>query len=311
MKKILPLTLAVLGLLAVRPAEAWNYNPGDLLLVFRNGSSDVEFDLGSVSNYLGLATGTTTNVTGWNPTLVTQTFNGDTNLNTFSSLSGVDVLLVAATAVGSSPSTAWLTGVEPNTTAYTVSPGTWSSSLGSIINNLGSRPLFYNEAATTNANSSATNSYVLPVGLLGSYDYVVTGGKSVAGITYFGGNAPFVVESAPPADLDFWAITPSSSVPKPPDQLVGRFQLSANGVLTYTAGPRPSQIQSVTRTGTVSLLAFTTTLGTHYTVAYTNKLGSPISAWPVDTVTNLGDGNVDTLLHTNSGSTEFYGVIAR
>jgi hypothetical protein len=269
----------------------------------------VEFDLGTVSNYLAYAAGTTNVVTGWDPTLVTQTFNSSTNLNTFHSLSGVDVLLVAATQPNNPPETAWLTSVDPNTTAYTVAPGAWNSTLGTIVNSLGTKPLFYNETATNGPNSTATNAYVLTTGLLGSYDYVVTGGKSVAGITYFGGNAPFVVEAPVPAYLDFWAISPSSSIPKPPDHLVGRFNLATNGTLTFISGPAASKLQGVTRSGTVSSISFTTTLGTYYRVAYTNTLGGALSNWPVDTVTNLGDGNVDTLLHTNSGSAEFYNVI--
>ena len=310
MKRIIPLGFASLWLLATPLAQAWNYNAGDLLLVFRNGSSDVEFNLGTVSNYLGHAAGYTTTVTGWNPTLVTSTFGSSTNINTFSSLSGVDVLLVAATGA---PQTAWLSGAEPNTTAYTVGPAAWSSSVYGAINATGVRPLTYNAAVTTNANSSATNSYVLANTALGSYDIAVSGGTSTGlqDITQLGGKAPFTVEAALPADLDFWAIAPSTLSPKPADQLVGRFELSSTGVLTFIAGPRPAVLQGVTRTGNISTVSFSTTVGTAYTLAHTNQLTAPVATWPVDTITNIGDGNVDSLVHTNSGAVEFYRVIAR
>ena len=308
MKKLLPLTLAALGLLAVRPAHAWSYNPGDLLLVFRNGSSDVEFNIGTVSNYLGHGAGYTATVTGWDPTLVTSTFGSSTNLNTFPSLAGVDVLLVAVTGT---PQTAYVSGAEPNTTAYTVGPSAWTSSLYGAINSVGVRPLTYSATVTTNANSSATNAYVLSATALTSYDTAVSGGTSTGlqDITQLGGKAPFQVETALPADLDFWAIAPNSATPKPADQLVGRFVLRTNGVLTFIAGPRPS-VQGLVRSGSISTVSFTTTVGNTYTLAHTNILTAPLSQWPVDGVTVTGDGNVKTINHTNSGSAEFYEVIA-
>ena len=53
MKKILLITLAAVTLLTTPLARAWTYNDGDLLLVFRKGSQNVEFNLGSVTNFLG------------------------------------------------------------------------------------------------------------------------------------------------------------------------------------------------------------------------------------------------------------------
>ena len=63
MKKIILLTLAAVTWLAAPLAQAWTYSDGDVLLVFRNGSQDVEFDLGSVTNFLGQTNGYTTTVT--------------------------------------------------------------------------------------------------------------------------------------------------------------------------------------------------------------------------------------------------------
>ena len=68
---------------------------------------------------------------------------------------------------------------------------------------------------------------------------------------------------------------------------------------------------SVTRSGTISAVQFTTTVGNTYAVAYTNKLGGAASTWPVDATTMTGDGRSDTINHTNSGSAEFYRVTAQ
>src|ERR1700761_7611453 len=123
MKSFILRTLAALALLATPAARAWNYNAGDLLLVFRNGSQDVEFDIGSVTNYLGHTNGYTATVKGWDPGLVTATFG---------SFSGLSVALLAT-----SGGTNWLSGAEPNYTAYNISAQA-AQTLGNIISGVGS-----------------------------------------------------------------------------------------------------------------------------------------------------------------------------
>jgi len=51
MKSIILTTLAALTLLTTPQARAWTYNDGDVLLVFRRGSQDVEFDLGKCHQF--------------------------------------------------------------------------------------------------------------------------------------------------------------------------------------------------------------------------------------------------------------------
>jgi hypothetical protein len=79
-------------------------------------------------------------------------------------------------------------------------------------------------------------------------------------------------------------------------------------VLTFVAGPRSSTITRVGRSGNVSAVQFTTTVGNIYSVAYTNKLGGAVANWPVDATTLVGDGKVNTINHTSSDSAEFYRV---
>ena len=54
MNKLSKILLAALAAGTVQTACAFNYHDGDLLLVFRGGTgaNDVEFDLGSMTNYL-------------------------------------------------------------------------------------------------------------------------------------------------------------------------------------------------------------------------------------------------------------------
>lgn len=293
MKRFILTPLAALALLATPALAAWNYNPGDLLLVFRNGSQDVEFDIGSVTNVLGHTNGYTASIAGWDPTLVTSEFG---------SFSGLNVALIAT-----SGGTNWLSGIEPNYTAYNVS-AQGAQTLQTIINGVGTKPLF-----PTQIPAAETNAYSIDVGNIyrtRSYDYIVSG-STLNSIPTFDGDVPFTVEQTIPGSLDFWSIASTSVYPNsPPDHLVGTFTITADGVLTFVAGPRASTVTGISHSGNVSALQFTTTVGNTYSVGYTNQLGGALSTWPVDPNTLTGDGHADTLYHTNSGggAIEFYNI---
>jgi hypothetical protein len=294
MKIIILTTLAALTLLTTPQARAWTYHDGDVLLVFRQGSQNVEFNLGSVTNFLGKTNGYTTTVTGWDLSLVTGTFG---------SLTGVKVVLLAA-----GDPTNWLSSAEPNTTAYNIS-GSAADTLYGVISAVGTRPLYPIAIPTAGANSYSIDTGGQYAG--SSYDSIVSGGH-FSGIAKLGGNAPFTVEQSIPGYLDFWAVTSTDVYPNsPPDQLVGTFTISASGVLTFVAGPRPSTIIGVNHSGNNSTVKFTTTVGNIYSVAYTNKLGGAVATWPVDATTLVGNGKANTINHTSSGNAEFYRVNAQ
>jgi hypothetical protein len=302
MKKILLPTIALLVLLAAPLARAWSYNDGDLLLIFReSGFNDVEYDLGTVSNLLGHANGYTTTITGWNPSLVTSQFGAD--------LTGVDVILVSVSSPTNATPTAWVSGTEPDTTAYNLSLSAWSQNLHSIISGIGNKPILPYELPA--AAVTPTNAYsIQPSGTQGgaSYDYIVSGG-TFANIPNLGGHSPFTVQQAIPGSFDFWSIQTTSVYPNsPPDHLVGTFNITSSGVLTFVAGPRSSLISGVSHSSNVSSVQFSTTVGNQYSVAYTNQLGGS-ATWPVDGTTLTGDGRIDTINHTNtSQSVEFYRI---
>jgi hypothetical protein len=293
MKKIILSSLALLPLLAAPLARAWTYSDGDLLLVFRaSGHKNVEFNLGSVTNLLGKTNGYTTTITGWSASVVTNEFGSD--------LTGVKVILLATAG-----STNWLSSAEPNTTAYNISSQA-ADTLHGVISAVGTKPLYPISIPAATANAYAID----PGGQYkaSSYDYVVSGGN-FSGIAKLGGNAPFTVEQAVPGLLDFWNIQPTAIYPNPPpDKLVGTFNITTNGALTFVAGPRPSSIVSVALTGNISAVQFTTTVGNTYSVAYTNKLGGAVATWPVDAATVIGNGQIKTINHTNASSAEFYRI---
>jgi hypothetical protein len=291
MKRFILTLLAAVTLLAAPQVRAWTYADGDLLLIFRNGSQDVEFDVGSVTNFLGKTNGYTTTVTGWDPTLVTSTFG---------SFTGVKVVFIATGGP-----TNWLSSAEPNTTAYSISSPA-ANTLHGVINAVGTKTLYPIAIPTAEANA-----YSIDAGgqyAASSYDYVVSGGNK-NGIAKLGGNAPFTVEQSVPGFLDFWSVAPTTVYPNsPPDHLVGTFTINAIGVLTFVAGPRAATIYSVNHASSLSTVQFTTTVGNIYSLAYTNALGSAVTNWPIDATTVVGDGRIDTINHAATDSAEFYKI---
>jgi len=290
--------------LAAAPlARAWTYADGDVILIFRDGTYDVEFDLGNISQFIGHTNGYTQVVTGWSYSLVTNTFGPDLTTNG----DGVTVALIAGTSAG--PAT-WLSSSEPNTTAYSPS----ASGLGNVygtINNVGIDPKIYDVPT----NSSAANSYVIRATGSGSsarykyasYDYIVSGG-TYNGIPYLGSAAPFILEQNIPGSLDFWGIQATTSTPQPPDTLVGTFSITTNGVLTFVAGPPPPAVLGIARSNGVDTVTFATQVGGNYQLITSPSLGTPLSAWPAVGGTVPGNGRNNSLNDTNSAGIAFYGV---
>jgi hypothetical protein len=305
MKRILQFSAVALALWACAARAAWNYQDGDVLLIFReSGFNDVEFDIGSINQFLNQANGSTASVTGWELSLVTNTFGAD--------LTGVSVIVAATTSWTNSSKTAWLSSSLPNTTAYDATPSVWQENLWSVIDSIGTRPIIYD------VPPAGTSAYSIDPGgsyRVASYDQIVDGnGVNAESLAELGGNAPFIVEQVIPGSFVLWGVQPSTANPKPADALVGSFIITTNGALTFVAGPPPSTILGITRspegvTG-VTGVTFTTTVSGNYWLAYTNQLGAPVSSWPVVAGPLPGDGFNDTLTHTITTDTAgFYQVI--
>lgn len=294
MKRFIFPFLAAFALLAAPSVRAWNYNNGDLLLVFRNGAEDVEFDIGSVTNYLGHTNGYTVTVPGWSSNLV---------VTTYGSFSGLDFALVAAAG-----GTNWLSSADPNYTAYNIS-SSQAQTLGNYIAAVGDKTL-----SPLAIPTASTNAYAIDVtGQYehSSYDYIVSGG-TFNGIPQFDGVAQFAVEQAVPGYVDFWAVNSTTVYPgSPADSFIGTFYINATGLLTFVAGPRPSTIYGLTHAGTITSLQFSTIVGKTYSISYTNQLGAPVSKWPVQSATLIGDGHIDILNHTNTSTAEYFNISAQ
>ena len=219
--QLLSLGLAALAFAAsfTPSARAFTYTDGDLLLVFRKSTfNDVEFNLGTVSNYLGKANGTVLTVTNFRLSAVTANFNN--NLN------GVTISLVAATTPTDVLRRAWVTDPDTNSTRLDIT-GSRQSAIWSKVNGVG--------AQAVNANASLTNEYIVSPSESSAYTYIVStaGGNDPATLS---GAVLFSVDSTVPSPLRFFELKVSGLNPKPDALQVGTFNITVGGALTFTAG---------------------------------------------------------------------------
>jgi hypothetical protein len=299
--KFKPLITAFLMLAASPLAQAFTYSDTQLLLIFRKDSyPDVEFNLGTVSNYLGRAQGTVLIVTNWNSTLVTSNFDGD--------LTGVKFILAAVGADDISgqliPRHAWLTDGNSVNTPTDVS----GSKLGTIwtkINFLGNQAQIF-----TATNSSLV--YAVDATDSSSYTYVASeGGHS--DISTIAGTVPFPVEGEIPGTNRFFELKVSNVVSKPAATQIGSFGIDGESVLRFTAGApislsAPTDVVISKTTGGVTV-TFNTVTGVNYRLVYCDALTVPLS-WtvlsPAGTV--AGNGSSKTLQDTAGNAHRFYRV---
>jgi hypothetical protein len=299
-KTILP-GLAGLALLAAPSARAWTYNNSDLLLIFREDTkNNVEFDLGSVSNYLGHPDGYTNLVSNWNLNVVTSNY----------SLTGASVqfALVASTSTTDSNRTAWISDSQPLTTVDDLTGSAWSIGLETPIANVG---LGGQNAPGT---SAGTNYAVLAPTSPYAFDYLTSAnGNSPGAIPYLGGASGinFEVTAATPNTVLFYAIQPSISPTKPVATLVGSFTLFGNGALVFQAGPLLDApiITSIATGNDTSTVTFTTKAAVKYRLIYSALLSNGRATWTVLPNPVAGDGTPGTLYDQSATDrARFYSV---
>jgi len=223
-------------------------------------------------------------------------------------LTGVSVILAATTSDTNASPAAWLSSGDPNAAPHDYGLATWHANLYSVINGIGTRPLIYLVPA---AGASAYSIDPGGVYRLASYDYVVSGGGINSGaIPEFGGNVSFTVEGSIPGSFGLWQIVPGASTQAA--TYIGTFTIDANGALQFTAGAIvvAPNILGIVRTGNVSTVSFSTVSGGNYWLGYTNTLaGVGATNWPIVSGPVSGDGNNQSLTHTNSSVSGFYRVV--
>ncbi len=285
--------------LGAHAALGFTYLDTDVLLVFRkDGFNDVEFNLGSITNFLGLAPGASLAVTHWDPGVVT---------NQFLFSDGAQVSLLAATPTTASPRTVWLSNAEPNSNPADLTPSQWQG-IWSKINSIGSR------AAIGSANSP-TNAWVVSPTTQNSFTWIASNNGTLPGaIKRLGGATTFNVVSPLPATLRFFEVKASTASPKPASVQLGTFQVGTDGTLTYTAAsgsviPTPVTISRIELVQGVPTITFPTVAGVNYRLRYSGTLTGAPSKWTAGSSVVSGTGQPAVLSDESAvGLGRFYSV---
>lgn len=315
MKRILQLSLVFVAGLLNPSAHALLFGDTELLLVFsKTGFNDVEFNLGSVSNYLNKANGSITTITN---TGITNNWNFGLVRSNFTSLAGVRFALFAATENANTTSPrVWVTDADPNNTPLEITPSA-RNNIRSKINGVGTEARDATASPPGPSGTPQPGAYKVDPSFTSSY----TVQTSVGGAPNpnLGGTTAFEVEGLLPNDpsqttVRFFQIGGSTQIPKPPALQVGSFNLGTNGVLTFTAGtgagggtPRPT-ITRITRAANVNTVFFTTVNGSTYQLVSSNLLSGSVSNWAAIAGTVAGNGSVRSLQHTTTTNRIFYGI---
>lgn len=314
----------------------FNYNDGigqygDLLICFRpaSGAYDLVVDAGPVTTFINLPTG---QKIGINPTY----YNGSQLAYT-----GTNNIYWSALACQRLPGThstnnIWVTRLR---TSLNTQSSPWPCNTAAQQGNAGSQIDSIGDDASDIASggdpfgtspANGTSFVVEPEGgsisggFYNSYSFQMGGAGNLGG--YFWGDSGGVsLEQSTPANFttagqpvraDFYQLRSASS--GLPATYLGYFELSTNGILTYTAGPSPvvvtaPKIISLVRSGTTSTIAFTTVSGGTYTLRGTNSTGLTAAAtnWPAIGSSIAGNGLTNSLGDVTTSSSRFYIITAQ
>lgn len=216
---------SALATISINVKLDFDYKDTDLLLAFRRtGANDVLFDLGSVSNYLGQANGSVLTVSNYDFSRVQASFGSD--------LSGVKYVLMAVTTTTDPQLRAWLSDGSTGGAPADETQSRWTQQRAKI-NGVGSRASTYAYPDATNQSLSISSSDP------NSYTSIASGGGSLD-VSTMGGAAPFPVEQDLGTDVRVFELKVSTANPRPLAAQVGRFLVTSNGSLTFTANRVPT-----------------------------------------------------------------------
>lgn len=300
-------------------ATVFNYNSGDVLICFRQsggGTYDLVVDAGPVSAFTNLAIGSKIVV---NPTYYTGTQLGKLGTNNISwtAFAYFDSNVPAGLTNAIFMSDPW-----PDSTTQ---PDPWARASATAqsltIGHLKAIGLAATNYVNTTNISSSTASFVPESVATPPYEsYLSALGANLdfhgtfQGVPEQNTGANFTTGGTP-VRADFYELMPYSGFPAPNGVYWGYFELSTNGVMTYTAGPAPTvlvepTIVSITRIGTTSTISFTTGSSGTYTLYGTNNLAAPMANWPAINSTP-GNGSQQSLQDVTTGGSKFYRVGAQ
>lgn len=303
MKKLIRISLTLSFIGTMHLAQAFTYSDDDILLVFHDNSdfpstSDVEYDLGPVSQLLNLSAGTVTNI---------YSDDGTVSGN-FGDYSSCNYLIVAADASIGGNFTGrnmWLSSIS--TTSGTIVSGSKFTLLQGRISGAG---------GSAGAISPTDNPILDAPTDNKSYSYKVCGGtpSGASAVGLFGGQLGNQSETdgTNGATLGFYQI-PFVNGGNGTGVLKGTFNWDASGNVTYTAANTvvvpplvAAHITALTRTGNTTQVFFSSTNNNNYQLLYANSLPA---VWQTNAAPKIsGNNGVTNFTDSTAGSARYYRI---
>jgi hypothetical protein len=305
--------------------------PGDLLVCFRpaSGSYDLVVDCGSVTAFTNLTVGQKIAITNYySPSKLSYT---GTNNMYWSALARQ-----ANGPIGNIWVTRPRSSLNTQSTPWPCKSYSTQNGAGSQIDSIGDDAANIAAGGDPFGTSPANgNTYVVePEGgsssgnFYNSYSYQMVNKDGYGDLdgNFWGDSGGVSLEQSTPANFttagqpvraDFYQMLSVSN--GLPAKYLGYFELSTNGVLTYTAGPSPTvltapRIVSFTHTGNTSTIYFTTVSGAYnYTLRGTNSMGLTAAKtnWPAIGSSVAGNGLTNSIVEITTSNPRFYIITAQ
>jgi hypothetical protein len=304
-------------------AQTFNYNPGDLMVCFRNAGSanDLVVDAGPVSTFVNLPIGQHITITQFTGSQLAAVGTNNSKWSAFATDFAIstpkDIWVTKPRSDFNTQTTPW---AAENTFAQGPTAGKMDP-VGEDAITIGSGlPAGANNTATALVESESGHQ-VQDNGCYAFYVATLQNGGSIGNFRdTFQGNveqatAANFTTSAQNVRADFYQLLATNTLGQ--GTYLGYFEFSTNGVMTYTAGPSSTTIAkpvitAFTRLLTTNTVTFTTGSSGTYSLRGTNSAGllAPLATWPVISSV-AGNGSPQSLVDINTNAQQFYIISAQ
>ncbi len=289
-----------------------SYTAGDVLVCFRKGGNDMVVDAGQISALTGATANQRIPITQYTGTQLAQVGTNGVSWSAFTWLNDNTLFVTRPRTSVNAQTTPW-TAASSSVQATvdgrmaTIPPGALDE-LNLLI-----YPVSTSTAVVEEDSSAGNPNYTDGV----SYHDALTGAYQSDFDGKFQGNP----ENSTPNNFttagrvirsDFYQLTPTSGYGL--GTWLGYFELSTNGAMTYVAYPSTTPVvSSISHSGTITTVTYTTGLYGTYTLRGTNSLtsGTPSASWPAVTTLTSGDKATHSAQFTDTNNAEFYIITAQ